>query len=186
MMTILPVIPLSPDVHLQLLEEQDAPALFALTDRNRQHLREWLPWLDITRDVRDTHRFILHTLEQRKQQQGLHYGIWCRGELAGTLGVHAINWQHRRTEIGYWLGQDFQGMGLMTEAVAAYIDRLIFGAWQLHRVQIYAATGNWRSRAIPERLGFQLEGIMRQNELLYDRWVDHAVYGLLATEWNQR
>ena len=54
-----------------------------------------------------------------------------------------------------------------------------FDVWKLNRVTIECATENARSRAIPERLGFKLEGIVRGIEWLQDRYVDHAMYGLL-------
>ena len=42
---------------------------------------------------------------------------------------------------------------------------------------------NHKSRAIPERFGFKKEGMIRQAEWLYDHYVDHIIYGLLAREW---
>ena len=53
----------------------------------------------------------------------------------------------------------------------------------MNRVTIQCATENTRSRAIPERLGFTFEGIVRETEWLYDRYVDHALYGLLRSEY---
>ncbi|NGQ95237.1 GNAT family N-acetyltransferase [Brevibacillus sp. SYP-B805] len=171
------------DAYLKVLDRSDARAMYSLTNRNRSYLRQWLPWVDGVTCLEDSARFIDITIQQRHRQQGIHCGIWYKGELAGVLGVHAINWPNRRTAIGYWLGEEFQGRGLMTRAVAAYLDNLVFGRWQLNRVEIAAATENRKSRAIPERLGFRLEGILRCNEFLYDHYVDHAVYGLLASEW---
>ena len=57
-----------------------------------------------------------------------------------------------------------------------------FSALGLHRVVIRCATENHRSRAIPERLGFKLEGIERQSQWLYDHFVDLAAYALLQTD----
>ena len=54
---------------------------------------------------------------------------------------------------------------------------------RLHRVVIRCAVENRRSRAIPEHLGFTLEGIARESEWLYDHFLDIAVYAMLENEW---
>jgi ribosomal-protein-serine acetyltransferase len=58
-----------------------------------------------------------------------------------------------------------------------------FGELGLNRVSIACAVENKKSCAIPERLGFRREGVKRQAEWLYDHFVDHVVYGALASEW---
>ena len=57
-----------------------------------------------------------------------------------------------------------------------------FNTLKLNRIAIQCATENTRSRAIPERLGFKLEGIVREAEWLYDHYVDHALYSLLRSD----
>jgi RimJ/RimL family protein N-acetyltransferase len=81
-----------------------------------------------------------------------------------------------------WLSADEQGRGTMTEAVRALVDHA-FGPWNLHRVEIGAAVGNARSRAIPERLGFRPEGVRRRAERVGDRFLDLVVYAMLAADW---
>lgn len=180
------LIPMTDESFLKQLELADAAEMFRLIDTNRAYLREWLPWLDYNTKVEDTAQFIGMTISQHNNNQGTHYGIWYKGRLAGTLGVHNIDWINKKTSLGYWLGAQFQGRGLMTRAVFTYMDRLVFGSWGMERLTIQAATGNAKSRAIPERLGFQLEGVLRRNEFLYDHYVDHAVYSMLRAEWQER
>ncbi|ASS76444.1 RimJ/RimL family protein N-acetyltransferase [Tumebacillus algifaecis] len=167
---------------LRLLEEFHAEEFFRLTDANREHLREWLPFVDGVQAVENTLGFIKMGREQYANNQGTHYGIFYEGQLAGVIGYHFIDWSNRGTSIGYWLGRSFTGRGLMTAAVKALVDQA-FQEYQLNRVEIRVATGNVKSQAIPERLGFVKEGVLRQREWMYDRWLDHVVYSMLASEW---
>jgi ribosomal-protein-serine acetyltransferase len=59
----------------------------------------------------------------------------------------------------------------------------LFEELGLHRVEIRCGTGNTRSCAIPERLGFTREGLLREAEWVNDRWLDLAVWGMTAEQW---
>jgi ribosomal-protein-serine acetyltransferase len=87
------------------------------------------------------------------------------------------------TEIGYWIDGDAEGKGLAIEACRSIIA-YAFSDLGLRRVQIRCANENHRSRAIPEKLGFREEGIIRQCERLRDRTVDLVIYGMLSEEWS--
>lgn len=170
------------DIHLKLLELRDAQDMFTLTDDNRTYLREWLPWVDGTATLNDTTAFIQSTLHQFASNRGFQAGILYNQQLVGALGLHDINWGNRSSSVGYWLAESFQGNGIMTEACKAVVN-LAFREYGLNRVEIRAAVANHKSRAIPERLGFHQEGICRQAEWLYDHYVDHVIYAILANEW---
>ncbi len=175
-------LPVDGSLDLALLEPRHAGMLFALIDENRAHLRRWLPWVDATRGVADSAAFLQLTLEQFARTQSLNVGILSHGALAGMIGYHAIDWHNRRTGIGYWLAQRFEGKGLMTRATRC-LTAHGFVALGLHRLEIRAATDNARSRAVAERAGYVSEGVCRGAEWVHDRFVDHAVYSALATEW---
>jgi ribosomal-protein-serine acetyltransferase len=138
--------------------------------------------VDGTRVPADTLANIEAGMRQYAANQGYQMVIVHQGRLAGRVGYHGVSWANGGCSLGYWLGSEFQGKGLMTRAVKAMVDHA-FGPWKLHRVEIRCAPGNTRSRAIPERLGFKQEGQLRDVERLYDRHVDLVVYGMLATEW---
>lgn len=169
-------------IHLRLLDFHHAEALYTLTENNRQHLRKWLMWAEDIYSVSDSREFIMHGLKQYADNNGFQAGIWVDDALAGCIGFHRINWLDRNTEIGYWLGHAYTGRGVMTKAVRAVVNHA-FNVWALHRVEIRCAEGNVKSRAIPERLGFHQDGIMRQEIWLHDRWVNHVVYSMLSHEW---
>lgn len=173
------------DISLKLLNYQDAEELFALTDSCRTYLRKWLPWVDSTKKVEDTKSFIEMTMKQFSSNNGFQTGIWYKGNLAGVIGFHNVDWLNRKASIGYWLGEPFQGYGLMTKACTAYINHA-FNDFKLNRIEIRCAVKNSKSRAIPERLGFTNEGTIRDAEWLYEHFVDHIVYGMLIKDWKEQ
>ena len=165
------------------LESEDAEELHALVERNREHLARWMPWAaDQDRD--GTERFLAEAEEQFIRQDGFQAAIEPEGEIIGVAGFHAIDWINRNTSLGYWLAADEQGKGTMTTAVRALTD-YVFYEWELHRLEIHCAPENRRSRAIPERLGFREEAVLREAELVRGRYLDSVVYALLEDEWGE-
>lgn len=169
------------EVELQIMQHHHAEPLYKLIVANRAVLGEWLPWVEGSLSSQDTLDFIDTTIAQFKDNKGFQSVIFVNGSIAGAIGFHAIDWAHLKCSLGYWLAGDFQGRGVMTRA-CKFIVSYAFEHYQLHRVEIRCGEGNLRSRAIPQRLGFQLEGLARECEKIGDRYVSHAVYGMLARE----
>ena len=67
--------PLRDGFELRLVEERHAEEMFAVVDRERQHLRAWLPWVDATRSPDDSLAFIRASLEQFANNKGFAAGI---------------------------------------------------------------------------------------------------------------
>ncbi|UDL03585.1 GNAT family N-acetyltransferase [Marinobacter sp. CA1] len=170
-----------PSIALEALNPDHTLELYRLTEANREHLREWLPWLDSIRSSRDTRAFIDATMAESAAHGAPHFAIRSDGRLCGVAGFHALDTQNRTGSLGYWLDRQHGGRGIITAAVAELVQ-LGFGECRLNRIEISCAVGNPRSRAIPERLGFTLEGVLRQCEWLYSHYVDHAVYAMLADD----
>ena len=82
--------------------------------------------------------------------------------LVGGSGLHRIDWEVPRFEIGYWVRKRFEGQGYISEAVAG-ITRFAFDRLKARRVEIRVDDRNERSWRIPERLGFRLEGTLRND-----------------------
>jgi ribosomal-protein-serine acetyltransferase len=171
-------------LELRQLGEDDAVELTALIDRNRAHLKEWLPWLDNSTGLHDTARFIGRSLEQAADDNGLTLGMIFGGVLTGVIGQHYLDSVNRRTELGYWLDAAYQGIGIVTLSAARLTD-YAFGEQDCNRVMLHCALGNERSRAVAERLGFVQEGILREAEWLYDHYVDLVVYSMLKCDWKK-
>lgn len=173
--------PIDHRAYLALLEHRHAQEMIDLILANREHLRRWLPWVDATASVRDSRLWIKEALKLYAEGRELHAGIWFEGKMAGVIGCQ-FSWRNHSTVIGYWLGAEYQGLGLMTAACRVMLCHA-FTRLSLNRAEIRCAVENHRSRAIPLRLGFKEEGIIRDAEWLYDHYVDHVIYGLLAREW---
>jgi ribosomal-protein-serine acetyltransferase len=176
---------IGPDAHVRIFEPRDAEALFAVVEENRAGLRQWLPWLDDNRSVADSNAFIRGALRKYADNGAFDAGIWHQGRLAGAIGFHPISWSNKNVSVGYWLAHHARGKGLMTRACGALVEHALVDL-RLHRIEIRCGTGNPKSQRIPRLLGFKEEGVARQSEWLYDRWVDHVVFAMLAQEWRAR
>lgn len=167
---------------LELINQDYADELFDLIEKNREYLKEWLPWLDNNRYLQNTIDYIKISQIQFERNESLQFVLKHRGKIVGVIGYHKIDWINRLTSIGYWIGEEYQGKGLITKSCIKVLD-YSFGRMGLNRIEIRCAPDNLKSRAIPERLGFQEEGLIHQAEWLYDHFVDHVVYGMLESNW---
>ncbi|MFH1496761.1 MAG: GNAT family protein [Verrucomicrobiota bacterium] len=177
----MPTIPVAPGLRLVDLQPEDADELFALTDANRAYLRRWLPWLDLTRGVAATETFIDFARREARAGTALQCAIWEQQVIVGMCGFNQIDRVNRSATIGYWLAADTQGRGVMTRCVTA-LTLHGFTGLGLHRAVVAIAEGNARSEAVALRCGFAFEGVARDAEWLYDRYVNHRVFARLRTD----
>ncbi|MHB9108302.1 MAG: GNAT family N-acetyltransferase [Armatimonadota bacterium] len=173
------------EVELRLLDHRHVEELFALTDHNRKHLEPWMLWIHGSTTIEHTRAFIRGALQQFAENCGFHTGIWYCGQLTGVVGMLPINWSNHSVELGYWLGAEFEGKGLVTMTCRALIEHA-FRELGLNRVEIRLASENRRSKAVVERLGFTHEGTLRQAELLNGTLVDIERFALLRGDWERR
>ncbi len=176
------IIRVDDEIELRPAAAADCAKLSAAIDRNRARLRQWLPWVNDTFHAGDLRQFLQQKEIENAARASLTTNIWLRGEICGAIGLHAIDRRHRNTSIGYWLDEAYGGRGIMTRSCRALVTEG-FRRYGLHRIEIRCATGNTRSTAIPRRLGFVQEGILREAEWLYDHWVDLRVFSMLEQDW---
>jgi ribosomal-protein-serine acetyltransferase len=169
------------DTKLSLSIPQYADELFELVDKNREFLKQWLPWLDTATKHSDTKEFIETQLLRFQRGEALHVTIFHGDKISGVLGYDRIDQVNGIGHMGYWLAQEYNGKGIMTKSVKNLIE-LGFKYYSLNRIEIRCAVNNLKSRAIPERLGFRQEGTIRRALKVYGVYVDHVIYGLLKEE----
>lgn len=179
-----PILVISPELFLRVLRPYEAGTLYSLVEKNRRHLREWLPWIDATRSPVDSRRFLEMSYAGFLRGVGFNLGIRYHGSLVGVVGFHGFDRMNRVTSLGYWLAEEACGKGIMRQSVAACIDYAV-EKQNMNRICIRCASGNLRSKRIPQSLGFTCEGTQREAEWLYDHFVDLEIFSLLAAEWER-
>ncbi len=173
------MIEVTRDILLKPLSVDDIFKIFNTLDSEREYLREWLPFVDTTKEVQDTANFVNHVLLAEEKQ----FTIYYQDKFVGLVGFKDTDQDNKKTEIGYWLSQYVQGLGIMTQSVLRLI-KYAFTELDMNRIQITVAVDNHRSKKIPIKLGFQLEGIERDGLLLVDNvYTDIAIYSLLKREF---
>ena len=166
----------------------DGPALNEAVRASRDHLRPWLPWVDKHGTVQETEASIRHGVARWIAREDLWLMLIRKadGKWLGGSGLHRIDWNVPRFEIGYWVRAGEEGKGYITEAVGAITD-FAFGTLNAQRVEIRCDPLNMRSAAVAERCGYTLEGRLRH----FDRGPDGnlrdlLIYGLIRAEWEAR
>ena len=183
-MQLKPFLKIDDKITLHLARPELAPAIFEAVDAQRSYLRQWLPWVDSTLSVKDTEAYIKESMQHNTNGTRLNTFILYGEKLAGALGVVHFNKDNKSCELGYWLNHGLQGHGIMTKAVRGFTNHL-FKTKALNRIEIHTTTGNAKSQAIPLRLGFKKEGVLRQAILIHDQFHGLALFGLLREEWRE-
>lgn len=169
-------------VCLKALVRSDAITLYQMIDRQRKHLGKWLPFVQFMNRQEDIEEFVSLAISEREMEKDFVYKICLDDRLIGLVGTKQTDHINKSTELGYWLSEDHQNSGIMTQSVDTLIQAL-YTNLGLERIQICCAKENRKSIAIPHRLGFQLEGVKRHGEWLGNhQFRDLLVFSKLKSE----
>ena len=158
-----------------------ARELFEMVDKNRAQLYPWLGWVVFVKSPEDEFRVV----QSVAQADTGKYFISVNAGIRGMVGFVQEYKSKQTVEIGYWLDKDVNGRGIMTRAVEKLSD-LAFEIWGANRVEIQAAVENKKSWSVPERLGFNRDGMLRQREIVREGVVqDVFMYSKLKSEWEK-
>lgn len=168
------ILKITPSFVLHEMQLDDTAEIFHTIDSQREHLGRWLPFVATTLTVDDSRAFVQAVVDSPE----LVFSMRFDGILIGLVGFKETTFDDSRTEIGYWLREDYQGRGLMTSAVRELI-RFAMEEQGIHEVFIKCAVGNERSRNIPLRLGFSFRYIEPAAEFVSEGvFRDVEVYSL--------
>lgn len=161
---------------------EHAAPLASLVQRNLAHLGAYLPFLTSLSSVDAARSHLQAAVVQGDRGNTGEWHVFVDETLCGAIRVKNIDMDDRRAEIGYFIGSDFAGRGIVSLAVRAVLAHC-FESLQLNRIELRCASTNARSIRMAERLGFVREGLLRQHECLHGAFVDQLVYGLLRSEF---
>ncbi len=177
-------IKINDKLSLKMPKLEDAKSIFTIIDKDRAHIGNWLYWVEKTLSPKDTEANIVERIEKFNNKEAASFYAVYENQWIGSVGFISLDKKNNEGEIGYWILSDFEGKGLMTECVKASI-KYGFEELGLNRIVIKCNSKNTKSAAIPKRLGFTLEGTLRENRLVKDEYHDTFIFGLLKGEWNK-
>ena len=166
------------------LEVGDSGAWRELRSRNAEWLRPW----DATMPpgsgkVAGSYRQVAkRLLRLAKQGHALPCAIEVDGRFAGQVTVNnVVRGSAQFASIGYWLGQEHAGRGIMPTAVAMVIDHC-FTEVGLHRVEICVRPENTNSLRVVEKLGVREIGYAPLFLHIDGAWRDHRIFAVTVEE----
>jgi len=164
---------------LRMPQIGDGKAVNNAIVRSIDDLKPWLPFAQTLPTPDETEENIRESLANFIRRTALRFLIFNKetNEFIGTTGFHNIDWEVQKLEMGYWIDSQHSGKGYMVEAIEE-LTRYAFEGLDMKRVEIRTESENLKSRAVPEKVGFRLEGILVNEDLSVDgkRWTDTCIY----------
>src|SRR5262249_36999655 len=149
---------------LRSYKVEDAQELFHAVNGSRGHLKPWLNWVDKTTKPEHSLQFIQQSIHQLNTQEALALGIFFNDKIIGGIGMHHWDLETKKAQLGYWISKEQEGRGIMNNCLVRFVD-FLFEKIALNKIEIHFIPANKRSAKVAERLGFKVEGIIRQSHL---------------------
>jgi ribosomal-protein-serine acetyltransferase len=170
---------------LRPFRRRDAASVHSAVQASLPELAEWLPWAARNYSRAVTQNFIRDSIGSWNDNKAFDFAIRRHEEPDRHVGNVSLWWVSRINrvgEIGYWVRSDETSTGICTEVTARVLE-VAFYEMGLHRAVLRIAVGNRASERVAEKLGFRLEGTLRDEVRVGNKWLDHTIWGLLDREW---
>lgn len=143
----------------------DGEAVYEAKKASAEELNLWLPFIPTEEEPEKTEANVRDAYAKFMMREDLRLHIFLKHshQLIGCTGLHRIDWSIPKFEIGYWMDTRWSGRGYMTEAVEG-VTKFATETLQAKRVEIRCDTLNKKSKSIPERLGFELEAVLKNDK----------------------
>jgi ribosomal-protein-alanine N-acetyltransferase len=128
--------------------------------------------------------FINHSNEKFLQKQEMHFGIINEThKLIGVIGLHEMDYNDKKCDIGIWIGSAYQGFGYSTEAYKLLLGFALYNL-NFNRVYTFVFPSNHISLKTLKKIGFVEEGLLRENAMDHEgKFSDQIILGLLRKEY---
>ncbi|WP_035847634.1 GNAT family N-acetyltransferase [Kitasatospora azatica] len=177
-------IPLSDTLPAELrpLEPWHAEEFLAHMDRARENLDRFIGFAGASTDLDSARATLQRYADKAAADTARIYGIWLDGTLVGGVMFPHFDTTHGNAEIGVWAEPAGEGLGLVSAGVRHLIEYALVERG-MQRVEWWSSALNERSRAVAQRAGMKLDGVLRSyyphNGVRHDK----EVWSLLAEEW---
>ncbi len=148
-------------------------------------LSRYLPWAHDRYSRSVTQQFIRESTAAWHEGRAYDFAIRRDsepGHHVGNVSIWHVSRANGTGEVGYWVRTDETSRGVCTEAVARIL-RFGFEELGMHRIVVRIGVGNTGSERVAQKLGFRLEGTLRDEVKVGNEWIDHTIWGLLEHEW---
>jgi ribosomal-protein-serine acetyltransferase len=175
----------TPRLVLRPFRRRDVASIHEAVGASIEDLRLWLPWASRNYTKSVSQHFVRDSISAWAEGRAFDFTIRRPDESdrhLGNVSVWHTSQQNAVGEIGYWVRSDETRQGICTEAVAGLLQ-IAFEELKMHRVTLRIAVGNTASERVAEKLGFLLEGTLRDDVKIGTKWLDHTIWGLLRNEW---
>ncbi len=149
-----------------------------------ERVTKFLSW-NPHKSPEETRNLFVDWCEAYENPTTYNWAIEYEGQPVGSISVVRISSNHEYAELGYCIGFDWWGKGIMSEAVKGVIG-FLFDEVGMHRIAICHVTQNPASGRVAEKCGFTYEGTQR--ERFKSRWgefLDIKIWSILKHEWNK-
>lgn len=162
---------------LRRITNDDVNEIFEL--RSNPKIMQYIPRpLVKTKEEALTHIAMID--EKINANEGINWAITLKNssKLIGIIGHFRIRPEHFRSEIGYMLLPEFQGRGIISEAVKEVVN-YGFDVMQLHSIEAIIDPENLASEKVLQKNGFTKEAHLKENEYYEGQFLDTVIYSIL-------
>lgn len=164
-------------LYLRRISKEDVNEIFAL--RSNKETMKYVP-RPLAKTEEEALQHIALIDSKIENNEGINWAITLKGnpKLIGIIGHYRIKSEHFRAEIGYMLLPEYQGKGIVSEAIKETV-RYGFEIMKLHSIEAIIDPENFASGRVLQKNGFVKEAHLKENEYYNGRFLDTVIYSIL-------